>query len=70
VGPKGFKTPYMIGYIDLPEGVRVCAQIEDWQENSVDCGTEVELCYGVIREDLDGTPVYSYKFKPLSKKRV
>src|SRR5207302_7584728 len=28
VAPKGFATPYVIGYVDLADGVRVLAQID------------------------------------------
>lgn len=61
-GSKGFETPITIGYIDFPEGVRICGQIE----GPIDIGSKVTPSYGKIRTDADGIPVFSYKFKPVN----
>ncbi len=37
-----FKVPYILGYVDLPEGVRVMAQI-DVPEDEVAIGMELEM---------------------------
>lgn len=59
VTSKGFEKPITIAYIDFPEGVRVCGQVE----GVVSIGSKVEAVYGKIRSDVDGTPVFSYKFR-------
>jgi uncharacterized OB-fold protein len=62
VGQPGMETPYVIGYIDLPEKVRIFAQLEG-EEGSFNCGEEMELTVGTIRMNQDGLPITSYKFK-------
>ena len=64
VGPPGYgqKLPYLIGYIDLPEGIRVFAQLEG-EPGTFKCDEEVELTVGPIRKDEEGRTVLSYKFK-------
>jgi uncharacterized protein len=59
---KGFEKPLTIAYIDFPEGVRVCGQIE----GRIEIGSKVQATFGRIRTDLDGTQVFSYKFKAFS----
>lgn len=57
-----FEAPLTIAYVDFPEGVRVCGQIE----GDAEIGAKVQPTFGKIRTDSDGTPVFSYKFKALS----
>lgn len=64
VGQKGIKTPYVIGYVDMPENVRIFAQI-DIKPEDLQVGMDVEVVSGIIRLDQDGKPVVSYKFKAL-----
>ncbi|MGB5159219.1 Zn-ribbon domain-containing OB-fold protein [Desulfobacterium sp. N47] len=64
IGQPGMKTPYTIGYVDLPENVRVFAQL-DGETGSFKCDEEVELTTGTIRMNADGLPVTSYKFRKL-----
>lgn len=62
IAPKVFAAPYVIGYVDLPEDVRVCGQVEHpAAELAVDQTVEVVL--GVIRTSESGGPVISYKFR-------
>ena len=61
IGQPGMKTPYMFGYIDLPENLRIFAQMEG-EIGSFKCDEEVELTTGTIRTNMDGLPVTSYKF--------
>lgn len=60
---QGFDKPLTIAYIDFPEGVRVCGQVE----GEIEIGSRVEVAYGNIRTDPDGINVLSYKFKKVSK---
>lgn len=62
VGQKGIKTPYVIGYVDLPENVRIFAQL-DIDPAGLKIGMDVEVTSGVIRVDANGTKTMSYKFK-------
>ncbi|MBL7061859.1 MAG: OB-fold domain-containing protein [Dehalococcoidia bacterium] len=63
--PEGFKTPYAIGFIDLPEGVRVFSQLvgENLSDEVLTAGREAEMIIEKIREDEAGNDVVAYKFK-------
>lgn len=65
IGAPGFKAPYIISYIDLPENIRIMAQL-DGEPGSFKCDEEVELTTGPIRLNDDGLPITSYKFKKAS----
>jgi uncharacterized OB-fold protein len=60
----GLKAPLTVGYIDLPEDLRVLAQIIAEPEQ-MKIGMDVEVTVGEIRKDADGKPMISYKFKPV-----
>ena len=63
--PPGLAAPYAIGYVDLPEGVRVFSIITDWDQKSLKVGTDVELIIGKLKEDKDGNEILTYKFRPV-----
>jgi benzoylsuccinyl-CoA thiolase BbsA subunit len=65
VGQPGMNVPYSIGYIDLPEKIRIFAQLEG-APGSFHCGDEMELTVGTIRMNRDGLPITSYKFKKVN----
>ena len=54
--------PLMMGYVDLPEGIRIFTQLEG-KVGTFHCGDEVELVTGPIRNNKKGEPIMSYKFK-------
>ena len=64
VPPAGFTAPYAVGYVDLPEGVRVFGQLvpDDFANLRIDM--EMELVTGVIRRNPDGREVVGYQFRP------
>ena len=64
VPSPGFKVPYVFGYIDLPEGVRVCSQISTAEFDRLKLGMEMELMLGQVREE-GGTPIIGYLFHPV-----
>jgi uncharacterized OB-fold protein len=61
--PKGWLVPYVLGYVDLDDGIRVVGQIAGDPQN-LRPDMEVHLDIGIIRNAADGTPVYSYVFAP------
>jgi uncharacterized OB-fold protein len=61
VAPKGFATPYVIGYVDLADGVRVLGQV-DGTAADLCIGQNVSMHAGTIRKKADGTDVISYRF--------
>jgi uncharacterized OB-fold protein len=61
----GFWGPYAIGYVDLPEGVRVFSILADWDRKSLRVGMNVELTLGNFKEDKEGNEIVTYKFRPV-----
>jgi uncharacterized OB-fold protein len=61
VAPKGFATPYVIGYVDLADGVRVLAQV-DGKAADLHIGQDLVAGLGPVRKRTDGTEVISYRF--------
>ena len=61
----GMKAPYIVGYIDLPENLRIFATLEGEVE-TFKCDEEVELTVGPLRMNQDGKPIISYKFKKVA----
>jgi len=64
--PLGFSAPYAVGYVDLPEGLRIFSPIAEGDRGKLKLGLELELIVDKIREDETGQAVYGYKFKPAS----
>jgi len=67
--PEGFKheAPYIMALIELEEGVRLMAQVVDWQgKKELAIGDKVEVVFRKIQEDGDeGVIQYGFKFKPV-----
>ncbi len=64
IGQAGMKTPYVFGYIDLPENIRILAQLQG-APGTFKCDDQVELVVGEIRLNRDGLPITSYMFKKI-----
>ena len=58
--PKHWDVPYTLGYVDLPEGIRVLAHIE----GEAAIGARVELGIGRVGTDPSGQILSSYVFRP------
>jgi len=59
-----FPTPYYMGYVDLPEGVRVAARIACNGDSTLHAQDELELDTAAVALDSSGQPVVSYVFRP------
>ncbi len=66
VAPVGFDAPYAVGYVDLPEGLRIFSPLAECDKERLKIDMDVELIVDKIREDEAGQPVYGYKFKSAS----
>ena len=66
-GPIGFEPPYALGYIDLPEGLRIYSILTESDRNKLQIGMEMELVIESIRKTAEGEDIIGYKFKPISK---
>lgn len=61
-GPRQFRTPYAVGYVDMEDGLRLFGQI-DAPASELSPDAWLELSLGKVRENADGQPVVSYKFR-------
>lgn len=63
--PPGLTAPYAVGYVDLPEGVRVFSILTGWDEGSLKVGMDLELVIDKFKEGDAGKPILTYKFRPI-----
>lgn len=67
MGPSEMEKPYVIGFIDLPEGIKLFAILTDcepWDE-VLKVNMEMEMVISKIKEDEYGNSIRSYKFRPV-----
>jgi uncharacterized OB-fold protein len=69
MGIPGMETPYVVGFIDLPEGIKLFSVIKDCEpwDKVLKIGMEMEMVIGKIRGDEFGNEIISYQFKPIHK---
>ena len=58
-------TPYALGMVDMPEGLRVLGRISTDDPEGVEVGAEVELVLERLYLDEEGNEVITWKFKPI-----
>ncbi|MBI4286068.1 MAG: OB-fold domain-containing protein [Chloroflexi bacterium] len=58
-------TPYGIGLVELPEGVRIAGILTTGDLNEIKIGMDVELVVDKLYEDEEGNEVVTYKFRPV-----
>ena len=63
IPPEGFSEPYALGYVDLPEGVRIFAPLATEDFGKLKIGLEMELVIEELCRDAAGRPNVCYKFK-------
>ena len=62
---KGFTPPYVNGYVELPEGIRVfCPMEEGGSAENLEIGMPVKISVAPVRET-DEEEVIGYRFSPL-----
>ncbi len=59
-----FDPPHAMGYIELPEGIRIFAPLTEWEEKQLEVGMEMELVVGKLWENNENE-IVGYKFKPV-----
>ncbi|RJQ75211.1 MAG: hypothetical protein C4519_16015 [Desulfobacteraceae bacterium] len=57
-------VPYAIGFVELPEGVRVETLFTDCNFDDLQIGLEVELVLRKLHQDEAGNDVITYMFRP------
>ena len=66
VARKGWKTPYVIAYVDLSNGVRICAPLACDPARPPAHDTSVRLRVGEIGQLEDGRPIMSHMFEAVA----
>jgi len=59
-----FEVPYALGYVDLPEGVRVLSQLTGRDPEDYELGMEMELVVEPFGTDEEGNEMAGYRFRP------
>jgi uncharacterized OB-fold protein len=62
---KGWQVPYVIGYVDFPQGVRVMGPIDTNGPHPPRCGARVRVDVGTLRTGVDGIDYLSHCFVPI-----
>lgn len=63
----GFTVPYLLGYVDLPEGVRVLGILEGVAEGRARIGMGLTLVTRPAGTDEQGREVIGYGFRPAAE---
>ena len=60
-------VPYALGYVELPEGVRLETLYTDCDPDSLEIGMDVELVIEKAYDDDEGNELITYKFRPIKE---
>jgi uncharacterized OB-fold protein len=69
MGPADMEKPYIMGLVDLPEGIKLFTLITGsrYGDEDIRIGAPVEMVIGKIKRDEEGYDVISYSFRPAGK---
>ena len=59
-----FETPYALGYVDFPEGVRIMGQLSSIEFDNIEVGMPMELSLEPFGTDDEGNELTGYRFRP------
>ena len=59
-----FEPPYTIGYVDMPEGVRIFAPLKLIEDKPFSVGMDMEVVIETLWQE-DDKEVIGYKFRPV-----
>ena len=57
--------PYGVGYVELPDAVRVEGRLTENDPDKLQIGMEMEVVFLPYRTEEDGTEVISFAFQPV-----
>ncbi len=63
-----FEVPYILGYVDFPEGVRIMGQIAGIEPEDITIGMPMVLSIEPFGTDDDGNPLTGYRYRPVEAK--
>ena len=72
LGPPGIEKPFVVGFVDLPEGIKLYSILTDcdpW-DDVLRIGMEMEMVVEKIKEDEQGLDIMGYKFRPSGRERT
>lgn len=72
MGPKDMEKPYVIGFIDLPEGIKlysVITECEPWDKR-LKIGMPMRMLIAPIKKDGSGNTLIGYKFAPCEEEEA
>ncbi|TVS18312.1 MAG: Zn-ribbon domain-containing OB-fold protein [Gammaproteobacteria bacterium] len=58
--------PYGVGYVELPDQVRVVSRLKVSSPEELEIGMDMELVFEPFRVDEDGAEIISYAFRPVA----
>jgi uncharacterized OB-fold protein len=58
-------VPYGLGFVELPEGVRIETLFANCDPGTLEIGDEVELIIDKLYDDDEGNELITYKFRPV-----
>jgi len=58
-----FEPPYAVGWIELPEGMRIFSQIRRWREHPLKIGMDMELAFEKLWDE-EEKEIIGYTFRP------
>lgn len=59
------EIPYFLGYVELPEGIRIRTLLTSCNLETLRMGMDVELILEKLNDDEEGNEVITYKFRPI-----
>ncbi len=71
MGPPEIEKPYLIGFIDLPEKIKLFSLITDCEpwDKTLKVGMEMEMVIEKIKKDEAGNDIVGYKFRPVKRRK-
>ena len=72
MGPADLEKPYLMGFIDLPENIKLYSIITagNSPEMQPRVGMRMEMFVDVVKKDVSGAEVLAYKFRPAKTEEV
>ncbi len=67
LGVPRIGLPYVIGFVDLPEKIRLFGLVVAGEDDELTVGQTVDIVFGKLWQDASGEDVFCYKFQPVAK---
>jgi uncharacterized OB-fold protein len=64
--PRSF-VPFGVGYVELPEGIRVEGRLTENDPARLEIGMEMELVLEKFQDDADGNELVTFAFRPVAE---